>query len=379
MNRRKLITRGVPALATAGLSAFAAQDEPEEDLILQEANILAFEDGYLYEDDDGQAAVPLIELPGSEAIWQAQSEPRLIHVPQLVTPGMRAARVFNLWLPEDDDLSLFETGRDGLLRIRPTPSLALGTKGNTSDGKIKKKYDLQLARFEAFGIIKNDLNPVCVGSGVEGIWLKVDLLGWLLGSLNRWKTYAEGSLGQIKGQPGQFQFHWTKPNICSTGTSNYNAVYNGLLKMLQELVEEIAGAIGKFLDKLLKLSPTIAQFLASTLVKWIGVDSGSGSGTGAAQFNLSASPSSARAARGQSATYTVQVSPQNGFKGTVALTASGSTKSTVSFSPSRLTGGGSARMSVRTSRSSPVGSHQLIIQAVSGSVKKTTPVTLVIT
>jgi hypothetical protein len=70
-------------------------------------------------------------------------------------------------------------------------------------------------------------------------------------------------------------------------------------------------------------------------------------------FNLSASPGSAAVSAGQSASYTITVTPQNGFTGTVSLTCSGGpSQSQCSVTPASVTAGSTATLTVSTTAAS---------------------------
>ncbi len=99
----------------------------------------------------------------------------------------------------------------------------------------------------------------------------------------------------------------------------------------------------------------------------------------AADFIISASPASQTILQGQSATYSVNISPQNGFTGTVALTASGLPAGvTASFSPSPVGAGGSSTLTLSSSASAALGNFTVTIQGASGSLKHTTTVKLIV-
>jgi hypothetical protein len=71
--------------------------------------------------------------------------------------------------------------------------------------------------------------------------------------------------------------------------------------------------------------------------------------------------------------------PTNGFTGIVDFTVSGSPSgASVSFNPPSVNTSGSSTMTVTTSASTPTGAYQLIITGASGSLQRTTSVTLVV-
>lgn len=98
-------------------------------------------------------------------------------------------------------------------------------------------------------------------------------------------------------------------------------------------------------------------------------------------FSLSASPSSQTVVQGQSTTYTVTVTPFNGYNGTVTFSASGlPAGATAAFNP---TSSGPpnyppSTMTVTTSASTPGGTYTLTITGTDGTLTHTTSVTLVV-
>ena len=101
----------------------------------------------------------------------------------------------------------------------------------------------------------------------------------------------------------------------------------------------------------------------------------------APDFTLSAAPSSADTAAGGAASYTVSVSPVDGFTGDVSLTLGGLPEGQASWSisPAQITGGsGSAQLTVSTAASIAPGTYPLTITGTAGGVTHTTAVTLVV-
>jgi len=98
-----------------------------------------------------------------------------------------------------------------------------------------------------------------------------------------------------------------------------------------------------------------------------------------ANFALSAVPSSQSVMQGASASYTATVAGGAGFTGTVAFDVTGlPAGTTASFAPTAVTGSGSTTLSVATSTGTPAGSYPLTIRGRSGTLTRTSTVTLVV-
>jgi subtilisin family serine protease len=99
-------------------------------------------------------------------------------------------------------------------------------------------------------------------------------------------------------------------------------------------------------------------------------------------FTAGVSPSSASTPAGGAVSYTVSVSPVNGFTDDVSLALSGLSESQASWSisPPVITGGsGSAQLTVGTATSIAAGTYPLTITATSGATVHTAAATLVVT
>src|SRR5262249_39981565 len=99
-------------------------------------------------------------------------------------------------------------------------------------------------------------------------------------------------------------------------------------------------------------------------------------------FTVDVSPSSASTAAGGTVSYTVSVSPVNGFTGDVSLTLSGLSESQASWSispPSTPGGGGPAHPPVSTAASIPAGPSPPTITTTSGATPHSATATLVVT
>jgi subtilase family serine protease len=111
----------------------------------------------------------------------------------------------------------------------------------------------------------------------------------------------------------------------------------------------------------------------SPTVNLIGALSGTVSGT----YTLSASPSSLTVKQGANGTSTITVNPQNGFTGTVSLSASGLPSGvTASFNPASTAG--SSTLTLTASSSAATGTKTVTITGTSGTLTQTTTVSLTV-
>ena len=95
-------------------------------------------------------------------------------------------------------------------------------------------------------------------------------------------------------------------------------------------------------------------------------------------FSLSASPSTQAVIQGNSTSYNLTVTPNNGFSGQVTLSVSGlPTGANGSFTTNPTTS--TSSLSVTTGATTPAGNYTLTITGVSGSLTHTTTATLVVT
>lgn len=102
-------------------------------------------------------------------------------------------------------------------------------------------------------------------------------------------------------------------------------------------------------------------------------------GAPSGDFSLAASPASRNVKRGGLETYTVTVTPSGGFAGAVGWSVSGlPTGASASFSPNPLSvsGTSSSQLTITTSSSTSTGRFTLTITGTSGTLQRTTTVTL---
>jgi hypothetical protein len=100
---------------------------------------------------------------------------------------------------------------------------------------------------------------------------------------------------------------------------------------------------------------------------------------GGPDFILWRSPALRTVAPGESTTYTVTVTPAEGFTGTVSFSVTGlPSGTTATFDPTSVTTSGSTTMSVATTAATPRGAYPLTIRATSGTQTRTINVTLIV-
>jgi hypothetical protein len=98
----------------------------------------------------------------------------------------------------------------------------------------------------------------------------------------------------------------------------------------------------------------------------------------APNFSLSDAPGSLSIAQGSSGTSTISVTPQNGFTGSVSLSASGLPSGvTASFNPSSTTG--TSTLTLTASSTATTGTATVTITGTSGSLTHTTTLSLTVT
>jgi uncharacterized membrane protein len=94
-------------------------------------------------------------------------------------------------------------------------------------------------------------------------------------------------------------------------------------------------------------------------------------------FSVTPTPSSQNVSQGNSTSYTVNVTPSNGFAGSVSFSVTGlPSGATSSFTPTSVSGSGSSTLTVNASSTTPGGTYPLTITATSGSLTHTAQVNL---
>src|SRR5215469_8415100 len=94
-------------------------------------------------------------------------------------------------------------------------------------------------------------------------------------------------------------------------------------------------------------------------------------------FLFTATPSSQTVGHSSSVNYTVTVMPEGGFAGTVTLSASGLPNGvTATFSPSAITGAGTANLTLTANAAAPGGAYPITVTGVSGGLTHNAVLTL---
>jgi subtilase family serine protease len=102
--------------------------------------------------------------------------------------------------------------------------------------------------------------------------------------------------------------------------------------------------------------------------------------TAAGSFTITTAPKSISLAPGAHGTVAVRTTATGGFDGVITLTASGQpTGVTIAFTPKTITGSGHASMAIKLSATAKAGTYTITVTGTSGSITKTTKVTLTIT
>ena len=102
--------------------------------------------------------------------------------------------------------------------------------------------------------------------------------------------------------------------------------------------------------------------------------------TAAGSFTITTAPKAISIAPGSHGTVGVKTSATGGFDGVITLTASGQpTGVTIAFTPKTITGTGHGTMAIKVSSTAKAGTFTITVTGTSGSIVKTTKVTLTIT
>jgi hypothetical protein len=90
---------------------------------------------------------------------------------------------------------------------------------------------------------------------------------------------------------------------------------------------------------------------------------GTGGGSDNGEFTMTVTPSAQSVTAGNAASYVIDVEPENGFAGTVVLSASPSGSVSASANPSEINVPGNATVAVATFSTTPVGTSSITVSA----------------
>ena len=218
-------------------------------------------------------------------------------------------------------------------------------------------------------------DPNCYSSSVPGMETHA-----AAGPGNHWfYLLAEGS-NPTNGMP-------TSPTCNSSTVTGVGAVTAGKIFYGGMLLKTSSMTYLRFRTATLtsaKNLDTTCNLFNRTKAAWdaVSVPAQAGDPTctgGGNDFSIAVNPTSGSTAPGGSLTATVSTTTTGGSPQTVNLSASGAPAgTTVSFSPSSVTSGGSSTMTVNVGTSTTAGTYTITVTG-TGSVTRTTPYTLTVT
>jgi len=183
-------------------------------------------------------------------------------------------------------------------------------------------------------------------------------------------------------------------SVLPGGTATYNVTVSGSGGFTGDVALSVSGLAGSFSPAVVaggsgsSVLTVVAPTTTGTSSLVITGSSGAVSHSASASltvvpppdYSVSATPSTRTVNAGASTTYSVTVSPANGFASDVTLTATGlpANVGTATLNPAVVHGSGTAQLAVTTSVSAPAGSYPITVSAVSGSLTRSVAVTLVV-
>src|SRR6267378_15308 len=188
---------------------------------------------------------------------------------------------------------------------------------------------------------------------------------------------SPASLTVVQGASGS-------STITINALNGFNSTVNLTVAGLPNGVSAVSGTNPAATASLLTLSATGTAAIGTSTVTVTGT-SGSLTSTAtitltvnpAGDYTLSASPSSLSVVQGTSAISTITVTPQDGFNGNVSLSASGLPSGvSASFNPS--TTANSSTLTLTASSTAATGTVTVTVTGISGSLTKTTTISLAI-
>jgi fibronectin type 3 domain-containing protein len=205
----------------------------------------------------------------------------------------------------------------------------------------------------------------------------------------RWAptTYTVPNLAA--GQTYTVRLHLAETAFAAAGQRAFNVTINGAPVLTN--FDIFAAAGGEFIANLQQFTATADGSGTITIAFTSGTNGAPHknpsirgieiipAGSSGQDFTIAATPGSQTVAPGGTTSYTVTVAPQNGFTGTVALSASGlPSGASASFNPISISGSGSSTLTVTTASSTPAGSYTFTNTGTSGSLSHSANVTLTV-
>jgi beta-glucanase (GH16 family) len=204
----------------------------------------------------------------------------------------------------------------------------------------------------------------------------------------RWAptTYTIPNL--TPGDSYTVRLHFAETAFAAAGQRAFNVAVNGAPVLTN--FDIFAAAGGEFIANIQEFKATADSSGAITLAFTPGTNGAPHTNpsirgveiipaVGSQDFSISATPSSQTVAPGGTTSYTVTVTPQNGFTGTVAFSAGGlPSGASASFNPTSVSGSGSSTLTVTTASSTPSGSDTLTSTGTSGALSHSASVVLTV-
>jgi beta-glucanase (GH16 family) len=185
------------------------------------------------------------------------------------------------------------------------------------------------------------------------------------------------------------RLHFAETAFAAAGQRGFNVAINGAPVLTN--FDIFAAAGGEFIANVQQFTTTADSSGTITIAFTAGTNGAPHknpsirgieiipAGSGSQDFAISATPGSQTVVPGGTTSYTVTVTPQDGFTGTVALSASGlPSGASASFNPTAISGSGSSTLTVTTASSSPAGSYTLTSTGTSGSLSHSANVMLTV-
>ena len=168
-------------------------------------------------------------------------------------------------------------------------------------------------------------------------------------------NYSQTTTYSVSGLPAGASASFAPPSITASGTTTMS------------VVTAATTPAGSYPLTISATDGTLTHTASVTLV------------VSAVDFSLSATPGSQTVVQGNSTSYTVTLTPINGYAGTVNFTVTGlPAGASGAFTPASLTASGTTSLAVTTATTTPAGTYTLTITGSDGTLSHTATVTLVV-